>query len=69
MRIEEKMIKLLGTLFYVKLPICSKSCYVSQEILITGFVLENFSVMRMLTLDYWQGFLEYPILIIIQQLY
>lgn len=31
MRIDESMIKILGAIFYVKLPICFKSCYVSQR--------------------------------------
>lgn len=55
------MIKILGALFYVNLPICFKSRYVSQRNPYSRIVLENFSVLRVLTLDYWQGFLEYPI--------
>lgn len=28
---DESMINILGTLFYVKFPICFKSCYVNQR--------------------------------------
>lgn len=31
LRMEENMIKILGTIFYVQLPIFLKSCYFSQK--------------------------------------
>lgn len=55
------MIEILGTIFSVKVSICFKSCYISQRNPYFRIVLEDFSIMRVLTLDYWESFLEYPI--------